>query len=175
LRRPEPGTEPRLRVNHQIRISPLRVIGPDGEQIGVISRDEALDRARQAGFDLVEISPTAMPPVCKIMDYGKYKYELKKKTQRARQKQHVIEVKEVRLRPRTDDHDIDTKTRQARGFLEEGNKVVFAVQFRGREASHPEIALQMLQGILANIQEICKLERAPMIDGRRMLMVVTPR
>jgi translation initiation factor IF-3 len=159
----------------QIRISPLRVIGADGEQIGVISRDEALDRARTAGLDLVEISPTASPPVCKIMDYGKYKYELKKKTQRAKSKQHIIQVKEVRLRPKTDSHDIETKVNQARGFLKEGNKVLFAVQFRGREQSHPEIAMQILQGIASELQEICKLERAPMTEGRRMMMIVTPR
>ena len=175
MRRPDPGTEPRLRVNHQIRFSPLRIIGQDGEQIGVVSRDEALDMARTAGLDLVEISPTASPPVCKIMDYGKYKYELKKKTQRAKAKQHVILVKEVRLRPRTDTHDIDTKTQQARRFLEEGNKVMFAVVFRGREQSHPEIALEMLQEILGVITDVCKVERAPSIDGKRMIMVVTPR
>lgn len=164
-----------IRINHRIRAREVRVIAADGSQLGVMDTRRALEMAQAQGLDLAEIAPTSNPPVCKILDYGKYKYELKKKTQRARQKQHVIEVKEVRLRPRTDDHDIETKTRQARGFLEEGNKVVFAVQFRGREASHPEIALEMLQGILAQIQEICKLERAPMIDGRRMLMVVTPR
>ena len=175
MRRIDPGTEPRLRVNTQIRISPLRVIGADGEQVGVISRDEALDRARTAGMDLVEISPTASPPVCKIMDYGKYKYELKKKTQRARSKQHIIQVKEVRLRPKTDTHDIETKVNQARRFLEEGNKVLFCVQFRGRESSHPEIPMGMLQQIIVDLQEVCKLERHPVIDGRRMIMVVAPR
>ena len=172
--RPGPPSADRLRVNRQIRFSPLRIIGADGEQIGVLSRDDAMRMAMEAGLDLVEISPTAVPPVCKLMDYGRYKYEIKKKAQKAKSRQHIIQVKEVRLRPKTDSHDIDTKTRQARKFLEEGNKVAFAVIFRGREVTHPEIPLQMLQQIVQNLSDVCKVERPPSIEGRRMTMVVSP-
>ena len=171
-RGPPPG--PRLRVNRQIRISPLRVIGADGEQIGVISRDEAMDMAQRAGLDLVEISPTASPPVCKLMDYGRYKYEQKKKAQKAKSRQHTIQVKEVRLRPKTDTHDIETKVRRARQFLEDGNKVCFTVIFRGREVTHPEIPLRILQDIVQELSDVCKVERPPNVEGRRMTMIVTP-
>ena len=152
----------------------MRVIGADGEQVGVISRDEAMDMARQAGLDLVEISPTASPPVCKVMDYGKYKYEQKKKTQKAKSKQHTINVKEVRLRPKTDKHDIETKVRRARKFLESGDKVAFTVIFRGREVTHPEIPLAILRGIVEELEDIAKVERRPNIEGRRMTMIVSP-
>ncbi|MCA9322973.1 MAG: translation initiation factor IF-3 [Planctomycetes bacterium] len=173
-RRPVPPNSPRLRINRHIRISPLRIIGVDGEQVGVVSRDDALQMALEAGVDLVEISPTAVPPVCKLMDYGRYKYELKKKAQKAKSKQHTIQVKEVRLRPKTDTHDIQVKTRKARGFLEEGDKVCFTVIFRGREVTHPQIPLAILQGIVEDLADVCKVERPPNIEGRRMTMIVTP-
>ncbi len=163
-----------MRINRQIRISPLRVIGADGEQIGVISRDEALDMAMTAGLDLVEISPTASPPVCKLMDYGRYKYELKKKTQKAKSRQHTMQVKEIRIRPKTDKHDIQTKLKRARGFLEDGDKVQFTVMFRGREVTHPEIPLEILRGMVESLGDICKVERHPAIEGRRMTMIVAP-
>ena len=173
-RRPGPPNVPRLRINRQIRISPLRLIGVEGEQIGVVSRDDAIKMAQDAGVDLVEISPTASPPVCKLMDYGRYKYEQNKKAQKAKAKQHTIQVKEVRLRPKTDTHDIQTKTRKARKFLEDGHKVAFTVIFRGREVTHPEIPLEILRGIMEELEELCKIERAPSIEGRRMTMIVAP-
>ncbi|MCB9832004.1 MAG: translation initiation factor IF-3 [Planctomycetes bacterium] len=163
-----------MRINRQIRISPLRVIGDDGEQIGVISRDEALDMALRLGLDLVEISPTASPPVCKLMDFGRYKYELKKKTQKAKARQHTMQVKEIRIRPKTDKHDIETKLKKARGFLEEGDKVQFTVMFRGREVTHPEIPLEILKGMVEELSDISKVERQPAIEGRRMTMIVAP-
>lgn len=157
-----------------IRISPLRIIGLDGEQIGVVPRDEALRMARDAGVDLVEISPTAVPPVCKLMDYGKYKYEQKKREQKAKSKQHTITVKEVRLRPKTDKHDIETKIKRAKQFLEDGDKVCFTVIFRGREVTHPEIPLAILDGIMEEIGDMAKVEKQPSIEGRRMTMIITP-
>ncbi len=174
FRRPGPPDAPRVRLNMHIRISPLRVIGPEGEMLGVMARDEALRRAQEYGLDLVEISPTAKPPVCKIMDYGKYKYEQKKKAQQSKAKQHNMQVKEVRLRPKTDTHDIEVKKRKARKFLEEGNKVCFMVIFRGREITHPEIPLAILQDIVQELADVCKVERPPSIEGRRMNMVVAP-
>ena len=157
-----------------IRISPLRVIGADGEQVGVVARDQALDMARQLGLDLVEISPTASPPVCKIMDYGRFKYEQKKKAQKAKSKQHTIQVKEIRIRPKTDTHDLETKVNRARKFLEGGDKVQFTVIFRGREVTHPQIPLAMLKTIVEEFGDLCKVERHPKIEGRRMTMIVAP-
>jgi translation initiation factor IF-3 len=163
-----------MRINEMIRISPLRIIGVEGEQIGVVTRDEAIRMAREAGVDLVEISPTAVPPVCKLMDYGKYKYEQKKREQKAKSKQHTITVKEVRLRPKTDTHDIETKVKRAKQFLKDGDKVCFTVIFRGREVTHPEIPLAILDGIMEEIGDMAKVEKRPSIEGRRMTMIITP-
>ncbi|MEE9394931.1 MAG: translation initiation factor IF-3 [Planctomycetota bacterium] len=163
-----------MRLNDMIRVSPLRVIGVEGEMLGVLTRDEALRLAREEGVDLVEISPSAVPPVCKLMDYGKYKYEEKKKTQKAKSKQHTITVKEVRLRPKTDVHDQETKLRKARKFLEEGDKVCFTVIFRGREVTHPEIPRKILDRMVEALSDIAKVEKQPSIEGRRMTMIVTP-
>lgn len=169
-----PPPKPKLRVNRAIRVSPLRVIGVDNEQIGVISRDEAMEMAMDAGVDLVEISPTASPPVCKLMDYGRYKYELKKKAQKSKSKQHRIQVKEVRLGAKTDSHDIETKLNRARKFLEDGDKVQFTVRLKGRENAHPDIPLKMLEEIIEELSEICKVERRPGMEGRRMIMILAP-
>jgi len=175
-RRHDPGeVEQRLRINTHIQVSPLRVIGAEGEQVGVISRDDAIEMAREVGLDLVEISPTASPPVCKIMDFGKYKYEQKKKTQKAKARQHTVSLKEVRLRPKTDTHDIETKVNRAREFLSEGNRVVFTVIFRGREVTHPEIPREILAKIVEELEDVCKVEKTPSIEGRRMTMVVAPK
>ncbi len=157
-----------------IRVPEVRVIDADGTQLGVLSRDDALARARERELDLVEIAPTAVPPVCRIMDFGKFKYEQKKKQQKSRSKQHVIQVKEIRFRPKTDDHDMDTKNRQARGFLEEGNKVQVTVRFRGREVTHPEIAQTMLQDFASRLAEVGKVERFPKLEGKQMVMILTP-
>src|SRR5690606_34802816 len=135
----ETAINERTRVNQQIRISPVRVIDPEGEQIGILPIEKALETAEQMGLDLVEVAPMARPPVCRIMDYGKFRYEEQRKAREARKKQHRVELKEVKLRPGIEDHDFDFKTRHARRFLEEGNKVKVTMMFRGRQMAHPEI------------------------------------
>ena len=162
-----------LRLNDQIRISPVRVIDQHQNQLGIIPVSEALNLAREAGLDLVEVSPTERPPVCRIMDYGKFKYERKKRQKQAAGA-HVIVLKEIRLRPKTDPHDREVKMRRAHGFLEDGSKVQFTMLFRGRERVHREIAVQTFQGILEELGESVKVERYPAMEGRRMTMVVSP-
>ena len=137
-----------IRVNHRIRVPEVRVIGADGGMLGVLQTHEALRMAQEQGLDLVEVNPKAEPPVCKILDFGKYKYEEKKKQAQARRNQAVVEIKEIKLRPKTDDHDIDFKIKAARRFLEAGHKVKFTVRFRGREITHPEKAHEQLDIIL---------------------------
>src|SRR5262249_43153355 len=136
----QPQRQFQIRVNHRIRVPEVRVIDANGEMLGVLSTHEALRRAQDQGLDLVEVNPKAEPPVCKILDFGKYKYEEKKKAGEAKRKQTVVEIKEIKLRPKTDDHDIAFKTKAARRFLEAGHKVKFTVRFRGREITHPEKA-----------------------------------
>ena len=159
-----------MRCNEQIRLSPIRLIGAAGEQVGVIETYQALQMAREAGLDLVEIAPNERPPVCRIMDYGKYKYQQKK----GQRKHHEQQLKEVRLRPKTDDHDRQIKVNRAIKFLYKGDKVQFTMQFRGRERAHREIGSGIFRQILAGIQEYVKLERAPMMDGKNMVMIVSP-
>ncbi len=162
------------RINHMIRVPEIRVIDENNEQLGVMASDQARTLARERGFDLVEISPTAVPPVCRIMDYGKFKYEQKKKASESRKKQHVIQVKELRLRPKTGDHDVDVRLRQARTFLEEGDKVSFTMIFRGREVVHAEIGAAVLKKVAENLADIAKVERHPRLDGKRMTMILNP-
>ncbi len=164
----------RNRVNLQIRVPEVRLLGPENEQLGVMSSDQARIMARERGLDLVEISPTAVPPVCKIMDFGKFKYEQKKKENEARKRQHTITVKELRMRTRTDANDVDVKMKKAREFLEEGDKVSFYVMFRGREVVHPEIGAELLRRVAAGLQDVGKIERPPKLDGKRMTMIITP-
>jgi len=159
-----------MRRNEQIRISPVRVIGADGEQLGVFSTDEALRLAREAGVDLVEVAPNVRPPVCRIMDYGKWKYLQKKKTSKSAEQQ----FKELRLRPKTDDHDREIRVRQAANFLAKGAKVQFTMRFRGRERAHREIAFDILRAIAAELGDRVKIERPPSMDGRNMVMVLSP-
>jgi translation initiation factor IF-3 len=159
-----------MRCNEQIRLSPIRLIGAAGEQVGVIETFQALQQAREAGLDLVEIAPNERPPVCRIMDYGKFKYQQKK----GQKKHHEQQLKEVRLRPKTDDHDRQIKVNRAIKFLYKGDKVQFTMQFRGRERAHREIGSGIFRQILAGIQEYVKLERAPMMDGKNMVMIVSP-
>src|ERR1041384_8730351 len=135
---------PQIRINHRIRVPEVRVVAEDGSNLGVLTTDQALRRAREVGLDLVEINPKSNPPVCKILDFGKYKYEEKKRASEAKRKQTVVELKEVKLRPKTDDHDLQVKVRAARRFLESGNKVKFTVRFRGREITHPQRAQMQL-------------------------------
>lgn len=164
----------RTRVNQQIRISPVRVIDPAGEQLGIIPIEKALEAAEELGLDLVEVAPTARPPVCRIMDYGKFRYEEQRKAREARKKQHRVELKEVKMRPGIEDHDFDFKARHARRFLEEGNKVKVTMMFRGRQMAHPEIGRVVLERMVAEVADIGKVESHPMMEARSMTMVLAP-
>ena len=168
-------TTKRVRVNRQIRISPLRVIGADGSQLGILEVDAALRMAEELGLDLVEVAPTARPPVVRIMDYGKYKFEMAKQARVAKKKQHVIELKEVKYRPGIDDHDFDTKTRHARRFLEEKNKVKVTMMFRGRQVTHPELGQAVLERVATSLADIGKVESAGRLEGKSMTMILTPK
>ena len=165
----------RVRVNRQIRISPVRLIGADGEQVGVVPVDDALRAAEAAGLDLVEVAPMARPPVVKIMDYGKFRFEQAKAARAAKKKQHVIQVKEVKYRPGISEHDFDFKTRHARTFLEEGNKVKLTMMFRGRQVTHPELGQGVLDRVYQEVKDIAKIETASKLEGRNMTMVLAPR
>ncbi len=164
-----------IRVNHRIRVPEVLVIGVDGGKLGVLQTHEALRMAQEAGLDLVEINPKADPPVCKILDFGKYKYEEKKKAAQARRNQAIVEIKEIKLRPKTDDHDINFKIKAARRFLEAGHKVKFTVRFRGREITHPEKAHEQLDVILKAIDDVSNLETRPMMEARAMSVIVAPK
>jgi translation initiation factor IF-3 len=164
----------RTRVNQQIRISPVRVIDPDGEQVGILPIEKALETAEELGLDLVEVAPLARPPVCRLMDYGKFRYEEQRKAREARKKQHRVELKEVKLRPGIEDHDFDFKSRHARRFLEEGNKVKVTMMFRGRQMAHPEIGRQVLDRMTVQLADIGKVESSPMMEARAMTMVIAP-
>jgi translation initiation factor IF-3 len=162
------------RVNEQIRVPKIRLIGADGEMVGVVTVREALDMARDAGLDLVEVSPNAEPPVCKILDYGKYKYMQQKRANEARKKQKIIQIKEIKLRPTIDDHDLDVKLRSVEKFLAEGDKVKMTLRFRGREMSHQELGLKLLNEIKERLADIIKVDHEPRLEGRQMIMIVSP-
>lgn len=153
----------------------MRVVTAEGEQLGVLSIDEALAAAADRGLDLVEVAPTARPPVVKIMDYGKYKFEEAKAARAAKKKQHVIHLKEVKYRPGIDDHDFDFKTRHAREFLDEGNKVKVTLMFRGRQMAHPELGRAVLVRVAADLADVAKVEQEAKLDGRNMIMVLAPK
>jgi translation initiation factor IF-3 len=164
-----------IRVNHRIRVPEVRVIGADGDMLGVLQTHEAMRLAQEQGLDLVEVNPKADPPVCKILDFGKYKYEEKKKAGEAKRKQTVVEIKEVKLRPKTDDHDLDFKVRAARRFLEAGHKVKFTVRFRGREITHPEKAQEQLTYVIAQTEDLSNIESRPMMEARTMTVLISPK
>src|SRR5689334_24008806 len=168
-------TTKRVRVNRQIRISPVRVIGADGSQLGILEVDVAMRMAEEAGLDLVEVAATARPPVVRIMDYGKYKFEMAKQARVAKKKQHVIELKEVKFRPGIDDHDFETNTRHARRFLEEKNKVKVTMMFRGRQISHPELGKQVVDRVAQELQDLAKIEADARLEGKAMTMILTPK
>ncbi len=168
-------TTKRVRVNRQIRISPLRVIGADGSQLGILEVDAAMAMAESQGLDLVEVAPLARPPVVRIMDYGKYKFEQAKQARVAKKKQHIIHLKEVKYRPGIDDNDFDTKTRHARRFLEEKNKVKVTMQFRGRQVAHPELGKVVLDRIASDLADIAKVESEGRLEGKFMTMILTPK
>ena len=167
-------TGKRLRVNDLIRTSPVRLIDENNEQIGVVDLNDAKDRARDAELDLVEVSPNSTPPVCRVMDYGKWKYHQRKKEQKARSHAKHSELKGVRLRPKIDKHDLDIKMDSAKRFIGEGHKVQFTMIFRGREMAHRNLAFQQMQKICTELEGISKLETPPRMMGRRMTMVVAP-
>jgi translation initiation factor IF-3 len=160
------------RMNEQIRISPIRLIGAEGEQHGIVPTMQALEMAREAGLDLVEVSATERPPVCKIMDYGKHKYAQSKK---AHQKTHQQKLKELRVRPKTGVHDVETRLNQARQFLEHGDKVQLKVQFRGREMQHIEEGRRIIDGMLEKLADVCKVERPPQMEGKMMTALLAPK
>ncbi|MDX2145244.1 MAG: translation initiation factor IF-3 [Rhodospirillaceae bacterium] len=163
------------RVNHQIDARTVRLIGFDGANLGVVDRDTAIRKADEAGYDLVEISPGASPPVCKILDLGKYKYELQKKENEAKKKQKVIEVKELKVRPTIGAHDYEVKMRAMNRFLEEGDKVKITLRFRGREMMHQELGTVLLNRIRKDVEEKAKVEQEPRMEGRQVIMVFAPK
>ncbi len=164
-----------VRVNHRIRVPEVRVIAADGAQLGILASHEAIRMALEQGLDLVEVNPKAEPPVCKIMDFGKFKYEEKKKANEAKKKQNVVEVKEVKVRPKTDDHDLETKIKHIRRFLEEGNKAKITVRFRGREITHPEKGREVIDEILKALEGQIIVEGNPMMEGKAMTVMISPK
>ncbi|MBK9264102.1 MAG: translation initiation factor IF-3 [Polyangiaceae bacterium] len=166
---------PQIRINQRIRVPEIRVIGEAGEMLGILPTHEALRRAQERGLDLVEVNPKADPPVCKILDFGKYKYDEKKKAREAKRKQSVVEIKEIKLRPKTDDHDLQFKTRAAIRFLEAGHKVKFTVRFRGREITHPEKAQEQLDWIVQQCEETANVEVRPVMEQRTMTLLMAPK
>ncbi|HWP08559.1 MAG TPA: translation initiation factor IF-3 [Polyangiaceae bacterium] len=166
---------PQIRINHRIRVPEVRVVAEDGSNLGVLTTEAALRRAQEVGLDLVEVNPKATPPVCKILDFGKYKYEEKKRAREAKRKQTIVEVKEIKLRPKTDDHDLDTKVRAARKFLEAGNKVKIVCRFRGREITHPERARMQLDFLVSKLEDLANVEQRPIMEARTMAVLVAPK
>nr|WP_256476372.1 translation initiation factor IF-3 [Siccirubricoccus soli] len=171
----QPPTRDGPRVNEEIRVPQVRLIDQNGEMIGVMSARDALLRAYEVGMDLLEISPNAVPPVCKITDYGKYKYEQQKKANEARKKQKVVEIKEVKVRPNIDDHDYDVKMRQMKSFIGEGDKVKVTLRFRGREMAHQDLGIKVLERIRTELGETIKVEQMPRLENRQMIMVLAPK
>lgn len=168
------GRSNELRVNRRIRVPEVRLIDFDGSQLGLFQTMDAIKLADERGYDLVEISPTARPPVCKIMDYGKYKYEMSKKAHEAKKHQVVVHVKEVKMRPSTDEHDLQTKIKHIRRFIEDGNKAKVTVQFRGREMSHRELGHRIIEKVLINIGELAVVEQPPKMEGRFLTTILAP-
>ena len=163
------------RINEQIRLSPVRVVSQNGEMLGAMPTAEALDLARQASLDLVEVAPDERPPVCRIMDYGKYKYELSKKDHQSRRHQKSTQVKEIKLRPRTDKHDLGIKIRQIKEFLADGNKTKVTLTFRGREMANQEMGRTLMNLVIAEMAETGTIEYAPRMEGRSLIMIVAPK
>lgn len=163
------------RINDRIRVPRVRVIGADGSQLGILTPQEAMKIASEDGLDLVEISPTADPPVCKIMDYGKYKYEKQKKLNESKKKQVVTQVKEIKLRPNTDDHDIEFKMNHVRRFLEQKDKAKITIQFRGREMQYVDRAKAMLVKIIKDLEAVAEAEVMPKIEGRTLSVILAPK
>jgi translation initiation factor IF-3 len=164
-----------IRINERIRVPQVRLIDTTGEQIGIVPTREALRMAIEKGFDLVEISPTAKPPVCKIMDYGKYKYELNKKAKNAKKKQHIIQMKEMRLRPKIEEHDYQFKLKHIQEFLKEGNKVKVFVEFRGREMAHQELGQKIILRLEEDLKDLGIIEQKAKMEGRNLSLTFMPK
>lgn len=158
-----------------IRVREVRLIDPEGNQLGIMAIEDARQAAEEFGLDLVEVSPEARPPVCKIMDFGRWKYQQAKRSQEARRKQHTIQVKEVKLRPKTDEHDYQFKLRHIKRFLTEGNKVKVTIRFRGREVEHPERGRRILERIAEEVEELGRIEQLPKQEGRTMASILAPK
>lgn len=175
MKAPPPVQKDGPRVNEEIRAREVQLIDKDGQNRGAMPASQALQIAAEAGLDLVEIAPNASPPVCKLLDFGKFKYQEQKKAAEARKKQKIVEVKEIKLRPMIDDHDYDVKMRSMRRFFEEGDKVKVTLRFRGREMAHQELGLQLLDRVKGDIAELAKVEQEAKLEGRQMVMVLAPR
>jgi len=163
------------RVNHEIKNATIRLIDARGNMVGVVSAKEGVRAAEEAGLDLVEISPHAEPPVCKVMDYGKYKYEAQKRAADQRKKQKVVVIKEIKLRPTIDKHDLEVKMRAVHKFIDDGDKVKFTLKFRGREIAHQEIGRKLLEQIQTDLGESVKIEMSPRMEGRQLVMMIAPK
>lgn len=164
-----------MRINEEIRGKEVRLISADGEQLGIVAVKDALRMAQEKELDLVEIAPNAKPPVCRIMDFGKFKYEQSKREKEARKKQKIISVKEVKIRPNIEDHDLEVKTKNAVKFLNEGDKVKVTLMFRGRELAHAELGKQLLSRVAEITKDIATIERHPKVEGRNMIMILAPK
>ncbi|MGH2551930.1 MAG: translation initiation factor IF-3 [Thermomicrobiales bacterium] len=173
-RRPTISRPVQTRVNERIRIREVRLIDDEGNQVGIIATRDALEMARERGLDLVEVAPNAIPPVCRLMDYGKFRYEQSRKERESRKNQHVIELKEVRIRPKIDDHDLETKGRQAAKFLDHGDKVKMTVTFRGREMAHPDLGKALLDQLIESLRPHGTVEQMPRLEGRAMTVIMNP-
>ena len=163
-----------FRVNDRIEANEVRLVDADGNMVGIVQTRRALDHAADAGLDLVEVSPGASPPVCKILDYGKFKYEAQKKANAARKKQKTIDVKEIKMRPSIDTNDYDIKMKKVRTFLDDGDKVKVTMRFRGREMAHQHLAMDVLNRVKAQVEDLAKIEQMPKMEGRQMVMVMAP-
>jgi translation initiation factor IF-3 len=163
------------RLNHRIRVPEVRVIDAEGNQLGILETRRALQMAQEQGLDLVEVAPQAQPPVCKILDYGKFKYDESKKQKEAKKKSHTVDIKGIRMRYGTEAHDLDYRVKDARRFLEEGNKVQVTLIFRGREMSHPEIGRAQLERLTSAVSDVAVVERPPIMEGKRMTLLLAPK
>lgn len=164
-----------MKINREIRAASVRVINVDGEQLGVITLAEALAEAAKAGLDLVEVSPTAAPPVCRIMDYGKFRYQQSKKVQVSKKSQTVIQVKEIRLRPKTEAHDLEVKLKHIKKFLDQHNKVKISMMFRGREIAYTDIGRRIMEDLKNTLADGCVIDQQPKLEGRNMIMIISPK
>jgi translation initiation factor IF-3 len=162
-------------INEAIRAREVRLVGAEGEQIGIVLFKDALQRAQEANLDLVAVAPNAKPPVCRVMDYGKFRYEQSKKEKEARKNQKIVSIKEVRLSPTIEDHDFQTKLRHVQKFLEQGDKVKLSIRFRGRAITHSEIGRNVLEKLAEQVKDLCIVERTPKMEGRSMLMILAPK